>query len=169
MKKFLLFIFTLLVFLLGFGLPALASIDIIIENFNFDGSIQQIYDFGSRHFLVQFQSVYNCSGITSVEIAPAIGYIACDMSVTPAIVQTGEITGQTNEEIGTASIAMSGFYTDAPTGVLFGIPSDFALMSTSYIGGLITDLSPALYILIGIILGMWLIESLISLIWGKRK
>jgi hypothetical protein len=46
---------------------------------------------------------------------------------------------------------------------------DFATNTLAYVGGLFTDLSTPIYILIGITLGMWLIDYLLGLFAQKRK
>ncbi len=166
MKK--LFIFTLLVFLLGFGLPALASTDIIIKDFNMTGDYQTLYDFGSRHFYVQTISSYDCDAGCDMLIQ-AQGF-ACGSSILfSSLVSSSDLQIYSEQPPCQGSFIISGVYTDAPTGVLFGIPSNFAQMTTSYIGELINDLSPALYILIGIIIGMWIINYIVGLFRKVKK
>jgi hypothetical protein len=47
--------------------------------------------------------------------------------------------------------------------------TDFASNTLAYIGNLFTDLSVPIYILIGIMLGMWLIDYLLGIFARKRK
>jgi hypothetical protein len=52
--------------------------------------------------------------------------------------------------------------------VYFTLPADFATSSLAYVGGLITDLSVPIYLLVGITLGMWIINFVVGL-FGRRS
>jgi hypothetical protein len=167
MKKIL--IFTLLVFLLGFGLQALASTDIFIKDFDLTGDYQPLYDFGSRNFYIQTIGSYDCDAGCDLLFGSDVGF-ACGEIILLGRVYTGKALQVITEQPPCqGSFLLSGFYTDEPTGVLFGIPSDFAEKSLAYVGGLITDLATPIYILVGILLAMFLIEFILGLFSRKRK
>jgi hypothetical protein len=52
---------------------------------------------------------------------------------------------------------------------MFTLPADFASTSLAYIGTLITDLSTPIYILIGISLGMWVINYVVGLFTRRGR
>lgn len=53
--------------------------------------------------------------------------------------------------------------------VYFTLPEDFATSSLAYIGGLITDLSTPIYILVGITLAMWIINFVVGLFTRRAR
>jgi hypothetical protein len=57
----------------------------------------------------------------------------------------------------------------APPPAVGYFPSDFATNTLAYIGYLISDLSVPIYILIGFMLAVWLIDYLLGLFTQKRK
>jgi len=56
-----------------------------------------------------------------------------------------------------------------PLLVLFTLPSDFASATLAYVGNLITDLAVPIYIIIGIVLGMWIINFIVGLFTRRAR
>jgi hypothetical protein len=53
--------------------------------------------------------------------------------------------------------------------ILFTLPADFASTSLAYVGSLVTDLSVPIYIIIGISLGMWIINYVVGLFSRRAR
>lgn len=52
---------------------------------------------------------------------------------------------------------------------MFTLPADFATATLAYIGNLFTDLATPIYILIGIALGMWIINFVVGLFTRRGR
>ena len=52
---------------------------------------------------------------------------------------------------------------------LFTLPADFVSSSTAYIGDLFTDLKAPIVLLVGISLGMWIINYVIAKFRSRAK
>jgi len=52
---------------------------------------------------------------------------------------------------------------------MFTLPTDFATNSLAYIGTLITDLASPIYIVVGLALGMWVINFIVGLFTRRAR
>ena len=59
--------------------------------------------------------------------------------------------------------------TSVYAGELFDLPVGAITSTTAYIGNLFTDLSPFVYLAIGLPLGFWVIRKTISLVAGRSR
>lgn len=52
---------------------------------------------------------------------------------------------------------------------VFTLPADFATATLAYIGTLFTDLATPIYILVGLALGMWIINFVVGMFTRRAR